>query len=116
MLDETTETALLENLKKLLDIRDDSQNDKLQAIVKSVYERLCVLLNVEFVPEQLQYIITEVSVIRFNRIGSEGMSSHTVEGETISFSTEDDFNAFAADIEAWQLAQTEPKKGRVRFI
>ena len=32
----------------------------------------------------------DVSVIRFNKIGSEGLSSHTVEGESLSFA-EDDF-------------------------
>lgn len=66
-------------------------------------------------PEELNYIIEEVSVIRFNRIGSEGLSSHTVDGESQSWS-EDDFAGYKDDIQAYLDSQKEATKGRVRFL
>ena len=67
------------------------------------------------IPEALAYIVVEVAVARFNRIGSEGMSSHSVEGESISFS-DDDFAGYKADIEAYLDEQSGTKRGRVRFL
>lgn len=57
----------------------------------------------------------EVSVIRFNRIGSEGLSSHTVEGESMAF-TEDDFSGFKDEIQAFLDAQEDSTRGRLRFL
>ena len=54
-------------------------------------------------------------MIRFNRIGSEGFSSHSVEGESLSFS-DDDFAGYREDIQTYLDSQKEAKKGRVRFL
>ena len=67
------------------------------------------------VPESLNYVVTEVSVKRFNRIGSEGITSHTVEGESMSF-TDNDFAEFAGDIQAYLDSVAAAKKGKVRFL
>lgn len=106
---------LLTRLKRLLGLTEDAQDEMLLGILETVYARLCVRLGVEAIPEELLYLVEEAAVIRFNRIGSEGMASHTVEGEAVSFSG-DEFASFSDDIQAWQLAKTEPKKGRVRFL
>ena len=97
-----------------LDGRGPSLIDLIEAICWAV-PGLRVRLGTDAVPEELLYIVTEAAVIRFNRIGSEGMASHNVEGESVAFSG-DEFAPFAEDIQAWQLAQAEPKKGRVRFL
>ncbi|WP_432616880.1 phage head-tail connector protein [Butyricicoccus sp.] len=104
------------NVKTLLGVEDDVQDEMLDTIVQSVQSRLRVLLGgVDTIPEQLAYIVAEVAVIRYNRIGSEGMSSHTVEGESISYA-DNDFSGFMPDIEAWQEEQEKAKRGRVRFL
>lgn len=106
---------MLEIIKKLLGLTDDLQDGKLSVIITLTKERLCFLLGVEDVPDELVYIINEVTVARFNRIGSEGFASHSVEGESITWS-DDDFAAFREDIDEWRSRQTDAKKGRVRFI
>ena len=67
-------------------------------------------------PEDLEYIIIEVSAARFNRIGSEGMAVNTVEGESLHFSNSD-FAGYMDEINAF-LTRTEgsSKKGGFRFI
>ena len=108
---------MLEELKLLLGIEkfDTSQDEKLNLIIDSVSTRLRVLLEGADVPESLKYVVTEVSVIRFNKIGSEGLSSHSVEGETMSFA-DNDFAGYMDEIEAFLSSQKEAKKGKVRFI
>ena len=108
---------MLEDLKLLLGIPEDdtSLNPKLNLILSSTTSRLKALLGGQDPPDELKYIITDVAVIRFNKIGSEGLSSHTVEGESQSFS-EDDFAGYKDDIQTWLNNQKVAKKGRVRFL
>ena len=72
-----------------------------------------MLGDVDKIPRQLEYIVTEVSISRFNKIGSEGTSSHTVEGESMAFN-DDDFNIYLNDIKEFQ--KQHEKKGRVMFL
>ena len=50
-------------------------------ILDSTQSRLKVLLGGVEPESDLEYIVIEVSIARYNRIGSEGLSTHTVEGE-----------------------------------
>lgn len=103
--------AVLDDVQALLGVDDP----KLATIVALVGKRLISRIGEEKVPEELEYIVTEVSVIRYNRIGSEGASSHTVEGESISFIA-DDFSAYEDDIKAWLDARAAKSQRKVRFL
>lgn len=106
--------AVIDDVKALLGIKDE--DDKLKVIITLTENRLKTLIGTQYVPEELEYIVTEVSISRFNRIGSEGVSSHSVEGETMAF-TDNDFDAFADDIQAWRDSQEDGQDiGRIRFL
>lgn len=104
----------LDSVKLLLD-NTEGMDDKLNAIIDLTESRLKTLLAQSSVPDELQYIVIEVTLIRFNRIGSEGVSSHTVEGESMSFN-DNDFSSFQDDIDAWRSAHKDIKKGKVVFL
>lgn len=108
---------MLEDLKVLLGIAtDDADRDALlKLIIASVTARLKVLLGGVEPPESLEYIVREVCVIRYNKIGSEGMESHTVEGESQQF-TDNDFVGFMDDIQAFLDTQKGSVRGKVRFL
>ena len=108
---------MLEDLKVMLGIAsDDTDRDKLlMLITSSVTARLKMLLGGIEPPESLFYIIREVSIIRFNKIGSEGLESHTVDGESQHFS-DNDFSGFMDDIQAFLDGQKESVRGKVRFL
>lgn len=108
---------MIEDLKVLLGITetDATIERKLELLLLSTQKRLQALLGGQESPEDLDYIVLDVTVARYNRIGSEGLSSHTVEGESQSF-TEDDFAPYREDIQAWLNRQADAKKGRVRFL
>lgn len=108
---------MLDELKMLLGFEesDTSQDRKLQIMLNSAKSRLKVLLGGLDPPEEMNYIIVEVTVIRYNRIGSEGFTSHSVGGESITVS-EDDFAAYRDDIQTYLNNQKEAKKGKVRFL
>ena len=106
---------MLSDLKVMLGIVTDDKDNVLTLILSAATARLKVLLGGVEPPESLGYIIREVSIRRYNRIGSEGMESHTVEGESISFS-DNDFTGFEDDIQAFLDTQKDSTRGRVRFL
>lgn len=106
---------MLENLKLLLDIKDNALDAKLTLIIDTATARLRTLLGGLEPPESLEYIVLEVSVMRFNRIGSEGLSSHSVEGESMAF-LDSDFDAFSDDIQRYLEYQARSTRGRLRFL
>lgn len=107
---------MLEDLKVILGIEGNSLDTRLNWIIATTEQRLLNRLNgVDEVPQELKYIVTEVSAARFNRIGSEGLQSHSVSGESQNF-LEDDFAGYTEDIDAWNDKQDGVKKGRVVFL
>ncbi len=108
---------MLDDIKELLGIAaDDTDCDKkLKIIVELTTARLKRLLGNVAPPEELNYIIIEVTIMRFNRIGSEGLASHSVDSESLTFN-DSDFNGFADDIQSWLNQQKESTKGKVRFL
>lgn len=106
---------MLSDLKLMLGIVTDDKDEMLMLIISAATARLKVLLGGVEPPTSLAYIISEVSIRRYNRIGSEGMESHTVEGESISFS-DNDFTGFEDDIQAFLDTQKDSTRGRVRFL
>lgn len=107
---------MINDLKIMLGLaNDESVDDKLKIIISNTTSRLKVLLGGIEVPQELNHIILEVSIIRFNRIGSEGLSSHSVEGESLGFS-EDDFAQYQDEIKAYLESLNSSKRGKVRFL
>lgn len=106
---------MLNDLKLMLGIADTDQDDKLKLLISTAQARLKLLLGGIEPPDILSHIVLEVAIIRFNRIGSEGLASHTVEGESLSFA-DNDFDGYADEIQAFLDTQKESGKGRLRFL
>ena len=85
--------SIIEQVKTLLGISDDLQDNLLSVIQMLTESHFKAYSKQNNIPENLNYIIVEVMVKRFNRIGSEGMSSQTVEGLSMAFEL-DDFSEY----------------------
>ena len=108
---------MLNNLKLMLGIDSDDieLDDKLNLIISNTTSRLKLLLGGIEPPDDMNHIILEVAIIRFNRIGSEGLQSLSVEGESQNYS-EDDFAQFSDEIQAFLDLQKESTRGKVSFL
>jgi hypothetical protein len=109
---------MLENLKMMLGFGadvDEERDSRLRLILSNTTARLKLLMGGLEPPEEMDHIVLEVAIIRFNRIGSEGMSSHTVEGESLTFSA-DDFSGYMDEIQSYLDNQKESTRGKVRFL
>lgn len=101
------------DVSTLIGISDDARQDTARKLVTA---RLLNLLGgIAEVPEELTYIIDEVCIARFNRIGSEGLAWHDVEGETQRWE-EDLFAPYMTDIQAWRDRNNDQTAGKIRFL
>lgn len=105
------------NVKIVLDIEDDQQDDVLDIFIDNVTSHLKGMIKKE-VPEELNYVIEEIVIRRFNRIGTEGMKSESVEGHKVDFyDLKDDFVPYLDVINDYKdEPDDKPKRGKVMFI
>lgn len=108
----------LQDVKTLIGIDDNSKDDVLSLIIRNAELQLMGRfqeLEVVAIPEALEYIVTEVSIIRYNRLGSEGKSQESVEGFSSTY-TNNDFMAYESAIESYLNSFRKSQKGVIRFI
>jgi hypothetical protein len=91
---------MLEKVKRLLGLKDNEKDDLLTGIIGLVSDRLKLKIGAKSVPEELEYVVVEVSVARFNRIGNEGMNSYSQTEESISYG--DIFADYEDEITEWK--------------
>ncbi|ELK47185.1 phage head-tail connector protein [Halobacillus sp. BAB-2008] len=105
------------NVKTLAGINDDVQDNVIDLIIKNIESRLKIWLKqhaqLEDIPVELTFIIEELAVHRFNRLGSEGMTSESVEGHSVSFS-ENDLAPYLSILETY--IPKENPSGKVMFF
>ena len=94
-------------------------NPQVEAIYNAIAERLLIRLDETEIPLSLEYVVDEATIRRFNRIGSEGMKSESVEGHSVTYIDGDELAPYESAIIAYLEAQEpEPprKPGVVYFL
>lgn len=108
----------LEDVKMLVKGDDAQLNVIYQQTEKRLLGKLKrSLKEILIIPDELDYIVDEATIARFNRIGSEGMSSESVEGRSANYN-DNYFADFEADIQNYIDSNTESDstRGKVRFL
>ena len=81
---------LLNRVETLLGVFDNS--NLVNEIIELTKEKILNHINEEEVPRELEFILIELSIQRYNRIGSEGIASESVDGKSVSY--ESDFDGY----------------------
>lgn len=110
----------LEDVKTLTGV----DNDKITLIYNQLSNRLLhrlkrVKTDLFEVPEELEYIVTECAIARYNRLGSEGMTQESMDGHSASYEVLD-LSDFESEISDYLNDDDEQgghsKRGRVVFF
>lgn len=117
-------SEIRDNVKTVLGIQDTLQDAVLDVLIKNVRSLLLGKLrkvnkSIKKIPEELEYIIEDVTVRRFNRVGSEGYKSESVEGHRMDFYDLDkELDPYMDIIEDYADDEddTGAKRGKVLFI
>ena len=81
---------LLNRVKTILGVSD---NDELVfEIIELTKSKILNYINKAELPNELEFILIELAIQRYNRIGSEGIASENVDGKSVSY--DDDFEKY----------------------
>lgn len=106
---------MLDKIKRRLGITDCLQDELINDLIEDAKAHFMAITGQESVPPKYDYIIRDVVVLRYNRKGSEGMKSESVDGYSVTYET-DDFKQYA-----WLFERdfgedgTHREKGKVSF-
>ena len=96
---------LLYRIKTLL---GNVENDELlEEILNLTQAKILNYLEIEEIPTELEFILIELCVSRFNRIGSEGYSSESIDGKNVSY--QGDFESYINYLDDYKNKHTESK-------
>ena len=74
---------MLERIKLLLNVSDE---DKLiNELIELTKAKILSYISEKNIPSELEFIVIELTVSRYNRIGSEGIKSESVDGRVQSY-------------------------------
>lgn len=109
---------MINKLKILIDRPepDEKLDKKLEIILEAAEKRLLSFLpsDIEAAPYELEHIVVELAISRFNRLGNESMTSYSQDGESITFA-EDDMAPYMTEIDSW-CTKNKETDGTVVFL
>lgn len=106
-----------DSIKLFLDPSLSNVDNILDELISETESELKFLLHLEDeenIPNNLLFILKRVVRARYNRIGSEGMTSQIVEGYSSHFSNKNDFNEYKSYIDDYLV--NKDKKSRYAHI
>ena len=100
---------LLNRIKTLLSVTD---NDELiYEITELTKSKILNYINETELPNELEFVLVELAIQRYNRIGSEGIASESVDGKSVSY--DDDFEAYKPHLNFYMLKNNISKGYRL---
>lgn len=107
---------ILDRLKRRLGIVDDVQDVLLLDIIEDTQAHFLSLAGADEIADKYNYIIIDIADIRYNRRGSAGVKSETVDGYSVEY--QDVLEDFAPylNIIRRDFYQDGVKRGGVMFL
>ena len=97
---------LLNRIKTLLNI--EGNENLIYEIVNITEAKILNYINTSEMPKELEFVLIELSVQRFNRIGSEGIASESIDGKSVSY--DDDFTGYKHYLDDY-ISRNSVRKG-----
>lgn len=101
---------MLETLKLMLSINDDKKDKLLSQIISLCEAPVLSYINENVLPTQLNWLVVEMAIIRYNKLKSEGVTSESIDGGSVSF-IDNAFNLYKQDLDTYILNKNKNKKG-----
>lgn len=95
---------MLDKLKLLLNIQDDTQDELLQVLISLCKEEAYVYCNLDEYNTRLDGAVIQMVIERYNRIGSEGATQQSSSGVSMTY------DSFYSDKVRWMLNKNRKVK------
>ena len=97
---------LLNRIKTLLNV--DGKEELITEIVNITESKILNYINATEMPYELEFVLIELAFQRFNRIGSEGIASESIDGKSVSY--DDDFTGYKHYLDDY-ISRNSVRKG-----
>ena len=97
---------LLNRIKTLLNI--EGNEILICEIVNITESKILNYINATEMPYELEFVLIELAIQRFNRIGSEGIASENIDGKSVSY--DDDFIGYKHYLDDY-ISRNSVRKG-----
>ena len=97
---------LLNRIKTLLNC--EGNEELITEIVNITEAKILNYINAIEIPVELEFVLVELSIQRFNRIGSEGIASENIDGKSVSY--DDDFTGYKHYLDDY-ISRNSVRKG-----
>ena len=97
---------LLNRIKTLLNC--EGNEELITEIVNITEAKILNYINAIEMPVELEFVLIELSIQRFNRIGSEGIASESIDGKSVSY--DDDFTGYKHYLDDY-ISRNSVRKG-----
>ena len=97
---------LLNRIKTLLNI--EGNENLIYEIVNITESKILNYINASEMPKELEFVLIELAIQRFNRIGSEGIASESIDGKSVYY--DDDFIGYKHYLDDY-ISRNSVRKG-----
>ena len=103
---------IVSRMKVLLGTTNTTDDEELlYEIVEITKSKILNYINKKVLPKELEFVLVELAIQRYNRIGSEGIASESVDGKSVSY--DDDFEAYKPHLNFYMLKNNISKGYRL---
>ncbi len=107
---------ILNEVKITLGLSSSDKDELLKSLIKRNSQPVINYIKEQKVPSELEYIVVELVVARYNRIGSEGLNSENSDGVSFSYNN-NSLDGFKMDLDRYIAnKKSQLDKIKVRLI
>ena len=79
----------LDNIKTLLSLEDDSQDEILAILLTNASNMICVYLGLDELPSTLEFVAEDMAVMKYRKLGAEGVRQEKIDVLSTTYVTND---------------------------
>lgn len=107
---------ILDEVKITLGLSSSDKDELLLSLIKRNSQTVINYIKEQKVPLELEYIVVELVIARYNRIGSEGLNSENSDGVSFSYSN-NLLDSYKKDLDRYiAYKKSQLDKVKVRLI
>ena len=106
---------MLEKIKLLLGITDESKDDLLNELIYLCSSPILNYINEDDIPSKLNSCLIEFVIVRYNRLNSEGYNSESIDGASVNY-VDNYFETIRGQLDSYIDNRENIKKKRIKFF
>lgn len=107
---------MLEEIKLSLELGSSNKDELLNSLIKRSSRQVMNWIQEQYLPEELEYIVIELVIARYNYIGSEGLSSENSDGVSLTYK-DNLLDKYKEELNRWiEQNKSHLKKNRLRLL